>query len=673
MNNPRKRLTLILLVLVVPLLLLLLFTRTVLAHRMDSPVAETDPALRVAIPEDLSYVELENSQILVRYEPFFDLHAQFAIRHFVLKNAGFIDQAGYFLDADEFRGTIKSATLIYDGADRKTVRLEWNSNYYPGQTIIHEVSIYPNRTFLKIDYVSVRYGVNIVDIGLPGGTSSGEHIAYGGDVWIRDYVTQTYTPTVGSYYNRLTEDGVNDPANGGSLSYHGYFIMGVFNPHNNIGFGRVLPVARIPVIKLLLDDTHRQGFDFLPLSTPLSFTGFLYPVKSGPEEIIEMGKLLADGNLGSYSGDTFQSDDFKRCSLGAGVWTFNNPLSDATLTATGSQVQISVPPGIDHDIWGTGPVDFKNNVASIMQPANDTDFEIEVKFDSGLSQRFQMQGILIKQDSNDWLRFEFHSNGSGTLVYMGRITEGVGANIGGPLDVISPNGVAPLYMRVRRYGNLWTQSYSLNGTNWTIYETVYSPITVTQVGVYVGSTADSGGIPPGHTATFDYFFNTSSPIVPEDGNTNTVTVNVVGNGTVTKTPNLSDYACGSSVSLQANPNPGWAFSNWSGDLSGSDNPKNLLITGDHQVTATFIPLGYTLDINIVGNGNVTKNPDKPVYQHGDQVTLTATPEAFWLFSGWSGGASGSTNPLVITITNNTAITATFKAKTRIYLPALLKP
>jgi hypothetical protein len=42
------------------------------------------------------------------------------------------------------------------------------------------------------------------------------------------------------------------------------------------------------------------------------------------------------------------------------------------------------------------------------------------------------------------------------------------------------------------------------------------------------------------------------------------------------------------VTLTADADPGWTFSSWSGDLSGSTNPEQLTITGDMSVTANFV-------------------------------------------------------------------------------------
>src|SRR5438876_3912423 len=78
-----------------------------------------------------------------------------------------------------------------------------------------------------------------------------------------------------------------------------------------------------------------------------------------------------------------------------------------------------------------------------------------------------------------------------------------------------------------------------------------------------------------------------------------------------------------------------------------------------HITATFAINTYALDVATVGNGTVAKSPDQPSYDHGSTVQLTATPAAGFHFTGWSGDASGSDNPLSVTMDAAKSITATF--------------
>lgn len=66
----------------------------------------------------------------------------------------------------------------------------------------------------------------------------------------------------------------------------------------------------------------------------------------------------------------------------------------------------------------------------------------------------------------------------------------------------------------------------------------------------------------------------------------TLAVSTVGNGVVNRNDS-GPYNYGDWVQLTAVPDPAWAFSTWSGDLTGSNNPEDILIDGNKAVGATF--------------------------------------------------------------------------------------
>ena len=102
-----------------------------------------------------------------------------------------------------------------------------------------------------------------------------------------------------------------------------------------------------------------------------------------------------------------------------------------------------------------------------------------------------------------------------------------------------------------------------------------------------------------------------------------LSVNTSGSGTVTLSPSGGVYDAGSVVSLAALPGAGFAFSGWSGDLSGSGSPASITMTSDKAVTATFTELPpdqYTLSIQTSGSGSVALNPPGGVYDAGTVVT-----------------------------------------------------
>lgn len=139
-----------------------------------------------------------------------------------------------------------------------------------------------------------------------------------------------------------------------------------------------------------------------------------------------------------------------------------------------------------------------------------------------------------------------------------------------------------------------------------------------------------------------------------------LTVNTVGQGSVTLDPAGGSYTEGTLVTLTADPAAGWTFSEWSGDVTSVDNPLQITIPENTTVTATFTQDEYTLDVTVVGFGSVNKNPDQATYHYGDIISLTAIPDnADWAFSGWTSDVESIVNPLEVTITGNTALTATF--------------
>jgi NOL1/NOP2/fmu family ribosome biogenesis protein len=138
------------------------------------------------------------------------------------------------------------------------------------------------------------------------------------------------------------------------------------------------------------------------------------------------------------------------------------------------------------------------------------------------------------------------------------------------------------------------------------------------------------------------------------------TLNVTANhGSVVKTPNQATYNSGTNVQLKATAAAGYVFSSWSGDASGSTNPLVVTMNANKNIVANFVSIGYTLKVTAI-NGTVVNTPNQATYNSGSTVQLKATPNTGYVFSSWSGDASGSTNPLVVTMNANKTIAANFK-------------
>ncbi|HEX2958924.1 MAG TPA: hypothetical protein VHO70_18965 [Chitinispirillaceae bacterium] len=137
--------------------------------------------------------------------------------------------------------------------------------------------------------------------------------------------------------------------------------------------------------------------------------------------------------------------------------------------------------------------------------------------------------------------------------------------------------------------------------------------------------------------------------------THNLTTTTEGNGTIV--PATGTFPENSPCTLTATPAAGWQFSNWSGDLTGTTNPAEIIMNADKYVVAHFSQIVHALTISVSGNGTVS--PASGSYPQGSTVEVTATAEAGWQFSHWSGDISGSENPVSVTMNAPVTIVANF--------------
>ena len=88
----------------------------------------------------------------------------------------------------------------------------------------------------------------------------------------------------------------------------------------------------------------------------------------------------------------FLSDDFSASQLDTTTWTLVDPRNDSSASVNGSQLLISVPQGISHDM----PNNAENTATRVMQPIFNTDFTLEAKFESPVLTG-QIQGVMVEE------------------------------------------------------------------------------------------------------------------------------------------------------------------------------------------------------------------------------------------------------------------------------------
>lgn len=167
-------------------------------------------------------------------------------------------------------------------------------------------------------------------------------------------------------------------------------------------------------------------------------------------------------------------------------------------------------------------------------------------------------------------------------------------------------------------------------------------------------------------------------------------------GTTNPSPGIYFYVEGTEVSVTAIPDSGFRFSRWSGDVSGvaistqiipspdhrvaisksaspkiprkftdvsgnkliSDNSLTITMDSDKSIKANFIRQ-YTLTISSGPGGTVDPPPGMHSYDEATEVTITAIPDAHFIFSHWGGDMEGDENPMKITMNSDMSITASF--------------
>lgn len=232
---------------------------------------------------------------------------------------------------------------------------------------------------------------------------------------------------------------------------------------------------------------------------------------AGPAYLLVLLAAVMPG-LASADASGIVSDEFDGGTLNTSVWTFSDPVGDSQLFMTGTEAQISVPAGTSHDLWQG-----QNRAPRIMQAANNTDFEVELKFNSNLVGRNEMQGLLVESDAQNMIRFDFYSDGTNLKIFAASFVNGV-PTIRRNVTIGPAPSVAPLYLRVRRSGNQWTQWYSFDGSNWLTAVTFSHTLVVRSVGYFAGNAINN----PGVASAIDYFVNTADRVQPVGADNNAV-------------------------------------------------------------------------------------------------------------------------------------------------------
>jgi hypothetical protein len=332
------------------------------------------------------------------------------------------------------------------------------------------------------------------------------------------------------------------------------------------------------------------------------------------------------------------SDDFNIATTEPNpVWRFYDPYDttnrdndpgESKLIFDGTNALIDVPKGLAHDLWKTNK---SNKAPRLLQPAPDTDFKFEVKFETVPKVKHQLQGIVVQQTDDIFLRFDVFYNSSGVHLFVAYVDA-----ISGTVTIYRSIALtdSPNYRQVIRTGDNWTFRYSSDGINWTDTGTFIQGLAVTEVGFFAGTE----GVNPQFLSSVDYFIDLDEPINDNDSWIPPVSPNIAA-------PLINTwYEYGQLSSGQLGLSQKWA--NILGNVSTDINLSSLVYTvnGGLEQPLKFgsdsrrlqekgdfnIEIDYT-DLNVGFNQIEIKAKDSNNQLTRKIVTVNYDPGQYWPF------------------------------------------
>jgi hypothetical protein len=248
-------------------------------------------------------------------------------------------------------------------------------------------------------------------------------------------------------------------------------------------------------------------------ATSWSATSITAPVPNGATTgnvVVTVGGVASNGvkfTVGANGGPI--SDDFHGSTLNP-IWTFFAQCCGFVKMA-GNDALLVVPSVTTHDIYNV------NQGIGLLQNISDVDFDVEVKFDSVVTQGDQVEGILVQQDTQNYIWVDVYHDGTNPHLFAVATINGTPHTAYNNVITIAP-GTTSIWMRLNRTGTTWTQSWSVDGTAYNTAAPFTQALTVGAIGPAAGNDNDPSNDPaPSFTAAVDYFMNLASPITTDGG------------------------------------------------------------------------------------------------------------------------------------------------------------
>ncbi len=118
-----------------------------------------------------------------------------------------------------------------------------------------------------------------------------------------------------------------------------------------------------------------------------------------------------------------------------------------------------------------------------------------------------------------------------------------------------------------------------------------------------------------------------------------LTIEAGEGGTTEPEPGDYTHQEGAEVVVEAIPDEGMYFTEWTGDHESKEKKITVTMDGDKELMANFGPIGEDerlLTIQREGEGTTDPEPGSYVHEEGEEVKIGAIPADGWSFSHWSG-------------------------------------
>ncbi len=419
------------------------------------------------------------------------------------------------------------------------------------------------------------------------------------------------------------------------------------------------------------------------------FNAFEYIIET---EVIPMDAGIVDGGGSYHYGDTITLEAVANGGFEFEMWTDSVADNPRTIVVTQDSLfvarfvtrQYTIVVESDHPGWGTvtggGTFNYGDTIQISATPYLGFAF---AGWTDGIMNN--PRTVVVTQDETFTAHFEVRQCYITTLVSpenAGTVNGGGSYTYGSTARLTAHSNQGYVY-------SMWDDGVMDNPRNIFVegdatYTAIFTPL---QYVIEVASDPEEGGTVTGG-GTYDYgstavLTATANPnytfICWNDGIvSNPRNVTVTGNATykalfhlngtpqytvtvLANDPNLGSvsgsgtYPEGTTINIGATPNPGAYFTSW--DDGNTDNPRTVTVTQNMTFTAIFSEV-QTFTINV--------RPEYPLqgttygggsYPAGTVISIGATPNPSFYFSGWQDG--NMDNPRSITVTENADYIAYF--------------